>query len=143
MIEITELPIRKWTQDFKEMLEEMTTGTDKVSSTIKVRGCRHISERDRLIVFQDYEEHHTDTTVHFKIQMSEANLKAAEEEGFEKRFKMSTTLSTGNMVCFDLNGKIKKYATAEEILTDFFHKRLEFYGLRKASRLHLLLVPRR
>jgi DNA topoisomerase-2 len=35
-IEITELPIRKWTQDFKEMLEEMTSGTDKVPSTIKV-----------------------------------------------------------------------------------------------------------
>ena len=35
-IEITELPIRKWTQDFKEMLEEMTSGTDKVNSTIKV-----------------------------------------------------------------------------------------------------------
>lgn len=35
-LEITELPIRRWTQDFKEMLEEMTTGTDKVPQTIKV-----------------------------------------------------------------------------------------------------------
>lgn len=32
---ITELPVRKWTQDFKEMLEEMTTGTDKVPATVK------------------------------------------------------------------------------------------------------------
>ena len=37
------------------------------------------------------------------------------------------------MVCFDLNGKIKKYTSAEEILIDFFHKRLEYYGLRKVS----------
>ncbi|WWC70116.1 uncharacterized protein I206_104063 [Kwoniella pini CBS 10737] len=113
-IEITELPIRKWTQDFKEMIEEMTTGTDKVPSSIK-----------------DYEEHHTESTVHFKLHLSEAAMKAAEEEGLEKRFKMSTTLSTGNMVCFDLNGKIRKYANAEDILSDFFGKRLEFYGLRK------------
>jgi DNA topoisomerase-2 len=35
-VEITELPIRKWTQDFKEMLEECTSGTDKVPATIKV-----------------------------------------------------------------------------------------------------------
>ncbi|WWC62083.1 uncharacterized protein I303_104673 [Kwoniella dejecticola CBS 10117] len=113
-IEITELPIRKWTQDFKEMIEEMTTGTEKVPSTIK-----------------DYEEHHTESTVHFKLHLSEAAMKAAEEEGLEKRFKMSTTISTANMVCFDLNGKIRKYANAEDILADFFGKRLEFYGLRK------------
>ena len=35
-IEITELPIRKWTQDFKEMLEEYTTGSEKVPSTVRV-----------------------------------------------------------------------------------------------------------
>lgn len=63
--------------------------------------------------------------------MSEANMRAAEQEGLEKRFKMTTSMSTGNMVCFDLNGKIKKYANAEEILSDFYHKRLEYYGLRK------------
>jgi DNA topoisomerase-2 len=35
-IEITELPVRKWTQDYKEMLEEWVTGTDKVAATLKV-----------------------------------------------------------------------------------------------------------
>lgn len=63
--------------------------------------------------------------------MSEKEMQAAELEGFEKRFKLSTPLSTSNMVCFDLNGKIKKYTSAEEILIDFYHKRLEYYGLRK------------
>ncbi|KAK8864520.1 hypothetical protein IAR55_001770 [Kwoniella newhampshirensis] len=113
-LEITELPVRKWTQDFKEMLEEMTNGTDKVQATIK-----------------DYEEHHTDKTVHFKVHMTEKNMDAAETEGFEKRFKMANTISTANMVCFDLNGKIKRYSSAEEILAEFYHKRLEYYGLRK------------
>lgn len=84
-----------------------------------------------MLKSQDYEEHHTDTTVFFRVHMTEANLKAAEQEGLEKRFRLSTTMSTGNMVCFDLNGKIRKYSSAEEILQDFFHKRLEYYGLRK------------
>lgn len=60
-------------------------------------------------------------------------MRAAEQEGLEKKFKMNTTMTTGNMVCFDLNGKIKKYGSAEEILADFYHKRLEYYGLRKVS----------
>lgn len=81
--------------------------------------------------WQDYEEHHTDTTVFFRIHMTEANLRAAEQEGLEKRFKMTSNMSTSNMVCFDLNGKIRKYASPEEILIDFYHTRLEFYGLRK------------
>lgn len=35
-VEITELPIKKWTQDYKEMLEEWIAGTDKTPATIKV-----------------------------------------------------------------------------------------------------------
>lgn len=58
-------------------------------------------------------------------------MKAAEEEGFENRFKLTTTISTSNMVCFDLHGKIKKYNSPEEMIADFYPKRLEFYGLRK------------
>lgn len=115
-IEITELPVRKWTQDFKEMIEQMTSGseTPKVVSVIK-----------------DYEENHTDTTVHFRLHMRDEGMKKAEAEGFEKFFKLTTTLSTSNMVCFDLEGKIRKYSSPEEILGDFYPKRLEYYALRK------------
>jgi len=36
-LDITELPIRTWTQNFKEAIEEMTSGVpDKVTATIKV-----------------------------------------------------------------------------------------------------------
>lgn len=94
---------------------------------------RQVLQRKSVVVliYQDYEEHHTDTTVFFRIHMTEANLRAAELEGLEKRFKMTSNMSTSNMVCFDLNGKIRKYSSPEEILIDFYHKRLEFYGLRK------------
>jgi DNA topoisomerase-2 len=83
---------------------------------------------------QDYKEYHTNSSVRFVISMSEAEMKKAEEEGLEKRFRMTTTISTSNMVAFDLNGKIRKYSTPEEILEEFYHKRLEYYGIRKVSR---------
>lgn len=35
-IEITELPIRKWTIDYKAMLDSWVTATDKVPATIRV-----------------------------------------------------------------------------------------------------------
>lgn len=129
-VEITELPVRRWTQDFKEMLEEMTNEAEKVPAVVKV-GCPGGQRGPCPNTVQDYEEHHTDLTVHFKVHMTNKGIQAAETEGLDKKFKMTTTIGTGNMVCFDLNGKIRKYSTAEEILVDFYHKRLEFYGLRK------------
>lgn len=111
------------------MLEEMTNEAEKVPAVVKV-GLRSAIEM-LADGGQDYEEHHTDLTVHFKVHMTNKGIQAAETEGLDKKFKMTTTIGTGNMVCFDLNGKIRKYSTAEEILVDFYHKRLEFYGLRK------------
>lgn len=35
-IEVTELPIRKWTIDYKAMLDAWVTATDKVPASIKV-----------------------------------------------------------------------------------------------------------
>lgn len=58
-------------------------------------------------------------------------MEKAEAEGLEKYFRLSTSINTTNMVCFDLNGKIRKYNAPEEILEDFYTKRLETYGIRK------------
>lgn len=55
------------------------------------------------------------------------------KDGLEKTFKMTSKVSTSNMVCFDPAGKIKKYATTEEILLEFYDVRLEFYHKRKVS----------
>lgn len=55
----------------------------------------------------------------------------AEEEGLEKKFRLATTMSTSNMVCFDEEGRIKKYNDVSEILEDFYHLRLIYYQKRK------------
>ncbi|KAK9283698.1 hypothetical protein L1049_011948 [Liquidambar formosana] len=114
-LRITELPIRRWTQDYKEFLESIMTGNDKI--------------KDPFI--KDYREHNDDTTVHFEVILSEENLIMAKQEGLLKKFKLTTTISTSNMHLFDPKGVIKKYDNPEQILEDFFHLRLEFYENRK------------
>lgn len=114
---ITELPIGKWTQDYKAFLEGLMTGTEKTPSEIS-----------------DFKEGHTDTTVHFTVIATKAKVDEFEKAkgGLVGKFKLSTTISTNNMTLFDEGGKIHKYKTALDILKMFHHHRLGFYVKRKA-----------
>ncbi|KAL7552981.1 hypothetical protein ACHAWF_016218 [Thalassiosira exigua] len=113
---ITELPLGKWTQDYKSFLEGMMTGSDKSPSEIS-----------------DFKENHTDTTVSFTVIATKAAIDSFEKakDGLTGKFKLSTTISTKNMTLFDDQGKIHKYKTSLDILRMFFQHRLEFYVKRK------------
>ncbi|KAL8856049.1 MAG: hypothetical protein Q9178_007305 [Gyalolechia marmorata] len=113
-IEITELPIRMWTQQFKDKLVEILKG-EKTPSFIK-----------------DYDDYNTHLDVHFIIRMEEKYMEAALKEGLEEKFKLSKTLATSNLVAFDPEGRITKYATVEDILKEFYGVRIKFYEKRKA-----------
>lgn len=112
-VDITELPVRMWTQDFKERLEEIIKA-EKIPSWIK-----------------DYKDYNTHSDVHFTVQMEEKHMKHALEEGLEEKFKLSKTMATSNLVAFDPEGRITKYASVEAILEEFYAYRLRFYQLRK------------
>ena len=115
-VEITELPIRLWTQDFKDRLEEIIKA-EKVPSFIK-----------------DYTEYNTPSKVHFIIKMEEKKMKENVNK-LEELFKLSKTMATTNLVAFDAQGRIHKYATPLDIMEDFYQVRLRFYQKRKQ---HLL-----
>ena len=114
-VEITELPIRLWTQDFKDKLEEIIKA-DKIPSFIK-----------------DYTDYNTHIKVHFVVQMEEKHMKIALEEGLEEKFKLSRSIATSNLVAFDPEGRITKYASVEDIMKEFFAVRIKFYEKRKVS----------
>ena len=114
VVEITELPVGMWTQEMKEFLEKEIIGTDKQPGMVK-----------------DYEEHHLENTVHFKVQVTPKGMAKASEQGYETTFKLVNFINTTNMVAFDPQGRIRKYDTPEEILTEFYHLRLEYYQKRK------------
>ncbi|KAM9336755.1 DNA topoisomerase 2-alpha [Symphorus nematophorus] len=114
-IEISELPVKSWTQMYKEnVLEPMLNGTEKVPSLIT-----------------DFKEYHTDTTVRFVVKMSEEKLREAEAAGLHKVFKLQSPLTCNSMVLFDHVGSLKKYESVQDILKDFFELRMKYYVLRK------------
>ncbi|VDL96499.1 unnamed protein product [Schistocephalus solidus] len=115
-VEITELPVRVWTQSYKEgVLEVMLNGSEKVPASIL-----------------DYKEYHTDATVRFVVRMTPEKLREAEAIGLHKFFKLSTAMTTNSMVLFDHMGCVKRYASVSEILKEFFELRLEWYNKRKS-----------
>ncbi|KAJ7991464.1 hypothetical protein DPEC_G00284130 [Dallia pectoralis] len=114
-IEITELPVRTWTQAYKEsVLEPMLQGTEKTPALIN-----------------DYKEYHTDQTVKFVVRMSEEKLAQAEAAGLHKVFKLQSSLTCNSMVLFDHMGCLKRYDSVQDILKEFFELRLQYYKLRK------------
>ncbi|OJD18168.1 hypothetical protein AJ78_01780 [Emergomyces pasteurianus Ep9510] len=112
-VEITELPIRCWTQDFKDRLEEIIKA-EKAPSFIK-----------------DYRDYNTHTKVHFIIQLDEKHAKKAISEGLEEKFKLTKTIATSNLVAFDSEGRITKYDSVEDILREFYSVRIKLYEKRK------------
>lgn len=120
-VEVTELPIRVWTQTFKDRLEEIIKA-ERMPSFIK-----------------DYTEYNTPSKIHFIIKMEEKKMKEFENKLVEV-FKMSTTMATTNLVAFDAQGRIHKYASPLDIMEEFYHVRLRFYQKRKQ---HLLNEMRR
>ncbi|KKK13485.1 DNA topoisomerase 2 [Aspergillus rambellii] len=119
-VEITELPVRTWTQDFKDKLEDIIKA-EKTPSFIK-----------------DYRDYNTHTDVHFVIQMDEKNMKTAVGEGLEEKFKLAKTVATTNLVAFDPEGRITKYNTVDDIMKEFFAVRLKYYERRKQYQLSQL-----
>ncbi|KAF3048543.1 DNA topoisomerase 2 [Didymella keratinophila] len=119
-IEVTELPVRYWTQDFKEKLEDIIKA-EKTPSIIK-----------------DYIDYNTPDKVHVIIKMEDKHLQNAILKGLEETFKLYKQQSCSNLVAFDAQGRIHKYATPLDIIEEFYHVRLRYYEKRKAHQLDVL-----
>ncbi|KAG5654332.1 hypothetical protein H0H81_004286 [Sphagnurus paluster] len=113
-VEITELPIHVWTEKYKEFLETLIVGEKGSEGTVK-----------------DYKEYHDNKNIHFIITMGAKDLEKAEQQGLLDYFKLTNKLSTSNMICFDFDGKIRKYESPEEIIESFYPTRLAYYQKRK------------
>ncbi len=149
-IHITELPIKRWTQDYKGFLESMLPGAEdpkakagegggKGGRSKKDDGNDTTKSSTKRYYIKDFKENHTDTTVNFSVTMAPADINALEREpgGLHKFFKMDSSVSTSNMQLFDPEGIITKYPSPSAVLERFYNIRSEYYVRRKA---HLLSV---
>jgi DNA topoisomerase-2 len=124
-IKVTELPIGYWTDDFKELLNDLQNDKDKEGKKI-------------VPIIKEVYENYTDVSVEFIISFTKGKVEELEGlkgdygcNGLEKCLKLYNTSSTTNMNLFNAEDKLKKYNTIEEIIEDYYITRLEYYQLRK------------
>jgi DNA topoisomerase-2 len=113
-LEITELPLRTWTQNYKEFLQGLLPGGDGRSKT----------------QIEDFREHHTEKTVRFSLKINSEEMEHIKQRGIETIFKLSNGLHETNMVLFDGEGKIQRYDTVLDIMDEFAAVRLKYYKSR-------------
>ena len=83
------------------------------------------SSHNRDFEVEDIKEYHADNRLSFIVKLTKDSydkVKAMSHEERIKLFKLSTTVSTSNMVLFDSSSKIRKYANVNEIINDFYRK---------------------
>ena len=119
-IEITELPVGTWTQDYKEFLEKYMEKNPKI--------------------LKEYEGHYTESSIKFMLHFEGGSVntllkmdKDGEYTKFEKDFKLITSkmLSTTNMHMFNPDGAITKMKNVKDIIKQFYNFRLGWFQKRK------------
>ena len=131
---IEELPIGRWTNDYKVFLEKMCVGA------VEEEGKKGASANTKQLI-TDMTTLSTDYIPYFKIKMKKEDLQAMESNGnIETLFKLTDSRLTnyGNMHLYNNKGTIQKYYSAEGILKEFYDIRIVFYMKRKAYMLKLM-----
>ena len=111
-VEISELPIGSWTEDYKEFLENMITNN--------LNNLKYI------------ENHYTSKNVKFVLHFN-TNVRQSIEGNFDVLFKLqsSKNLSINNIHLFNKDGVIQKYESAIEIIKEWAETRIVKYFERK------------
>jgi DNA topoisomerase-2 len=118
-IEITELPIGTWTENYKEYLEELIINNNQY--------------------LKSFENHYTAKNVKFILKINDG-LRADLEPKILTEFNLISTknLSLNNMHLFSEKGCIKKYNTTTIIIKEWFQIRLNKYYERKTKQLEIM-----
>jgi DNA topoisomerase-2 len=117
-IEIAELPVGSWTENYKEYLEQLLINNNKY--------------------LKSFENHYTAKNVKFILKMNDGVKK--DELDVKNEFNLTSpkNLSLNNMHLFSVKGAIKKYNTTTEIIKEWTQTRLHKYYERKEKQLIIL-----
>lgn len=131
-LEITELPVGKWTEDYKTFLDSMVIERTSTKEEEKSK------KKNRKQIILDYENHCTDSEVKFIVHLKPGYLgksQWSEEEidTIEKDFSLTTSKNTSltNIHLYNHKGTIQKYGSVNEILDEYFYVRYNLYEKRK------------
>jgi len=118
-LEITELPVGIWTEDYKEFLENLITNNSNF--------------------LKSFESHYTSKNVKFILYFN-GDIRAKLGDKFEAEFKLvsSKNLSINNMHLYSNQGAIKKYENTSYIIKEWSMTRIEKYDERKKYQIKIL-----
>ena len=123
-IVIDELPVGSWTMPYLTMLEDLADPNAVDKSGKKI-----------VPVIKDMVNLSTETNVHIEITFPKGALaklvRGEDDSALLKLLKLTTTVSTTNMHLFTAELKLKKYATVDDIISDYYEVRLDAYVRRK------------
>ncbi|PRP88044.1 hypothetical protein PROFUN_04472 [Planoprotostelium fungivorum] len=110
---VKELPIGVWVDDYKEHLDELIK--NKVSGGVRSYTMQHTSGN----------------SAEFSIKFGKNQLELAEKAGtLSKKLRLDTSISVNNMHLFDDKGVLTRFETPLQIIDLYFPVRLEFYQKR-------------
>jgi DNA topoisomerase-2 len=111
-VEVTELPVGTWTEDYKDYLTALITNGSNI--------------------LKDFESHYTAKSVKFILKLY-PNTRAGIEKNFETEFKLVSTknLSTNNIHLYGADGAIRRYKTVLDVYREWACVRLIKYMERK------------
>tara|TARA_B100000795_G_scaffold269298_1_gene258255 strand:- start:3612 stop:7163 length:3552 start_codon:yes stop_codon:yes gene_type:complete len=118
-VEITELPVGTWTEDYKDFLENMITNG--------LNNLKYI------------ENHYTSKNVRFLLHFNNS-AKSKIESKFETLFKLASSknLSINNIHLFCEEGSIRRYESTSEIIKEWSEIRILKYYERKVYQIKIM-----
>lgn len=136
-VEITEIPVGTWTEDYKEFLESLVDSNDDVKAYVSNSGNEDVNF---VVTFAN------EQALDALLDQMDDNTGYPKLESFLKL--TSTRISTTNMYLFNAKGQITKYETVEDILDEYYDVRLDMYEKRRRELIRqlendLLLVAER
>ena len=118
---ITELPIGKWTDDYKTFLETLLYD-------------KSVDNKGNKQCLMDFSNNSTEKVVHYTLKFKKEDLNYLKNnDDFENTFKLTDSKYTNysNMHLYNNKGIICKYDNVEDIMKEFYLIRLVFYTKRK------------
>ena len=130
---ITELPVGTWTKEYKGILDAFCTATNKEDMPTAF-------DSDGQPILKSFDDLYTDEDVKFVLYLSDDYYEEikAHPEDFEKRFKLTSSWRTTNMVAFDMDMKLVKYPTVGAILEAYYRPRILAYEQRRLEEMKRL-----
>ena len=119
VVQITELPVGVWTEDYIKFLDGLSDGKSPI--------------------VKSYTDMSTDTEVDFTVKLVPGTTSRLLPKkldygvnGLEKALRLVTTRTTTNMHLFDADQRLKKYGDIQSIVNTYYDVRFALYGARKA-----------